>query len=70
MKYLVTYQLTGLEFLHNQSCKYFDDKKEAVEYYKELKSDRFYTDVKFIAIKSKETSSKKLIIVDIFKKGN
>lgn len=68
MKYLVTYQLSGLEFLHSQQCKYFSDKKEAIEYYKDLKSDHFYTYVKFIAIKSKETTSKKIVIVDIFKK--
>lgn len=70
MKYLVTYQLTGLEFLESEQCKYFDDKNEAIKFYNELKSDHFYTDVKFIAIKSKETKTKKVIIVDIFKKGN
>lgn len=70
MKYLVTYQLTGLEFLESEHCKYFDDKNEAIKLYKDLKSDHFYTDVKFITIKSKEAKTKKVIIVDIFKKGN
>ena len=69
MKYLVTYQLTGLEFLDSEQCKYFNDKYKAIEFYKELKHDHFYTDVKFIAIKSKETKTNKVIIVDIFKKG-
>ena len=68
MKYLVTYQLTGLEFLETKSCQYFDDKKKAMEFYNELKKDYFYTDVKFIAINSKQTKSKKIVIVDIFKK--
>lgn len=70
MKYLVTYQLTGLEFLESECCKYFDDQKTAIDFYKELKNDHFYTNVKFLMIKSKETKSKKVIIVDIFKKDN
>ena len=68
MKYLVTYQLIGLEFLETKSCQYFDDKKKAMKFYNKLKKDYFYTDVKFIAINSKQTKSKKIVIVDIFKK--
>lgn len=67
MKYLVTYQLTGLEFLESEQCKYFTDKKSAIDYYKELKSDHFYTDVKFVTLKEKP--AKKIIIIDVVKRG-
>ena len=70
MKYLVTYQLTGLEFLKSECCNYFDEQKTAIDFYKELKKDHFFTNVKFLMIKSKETKSKKIIVVDIFKKDN
>ena len=68
MKYLVPYQLTGLEFLESEQCQYFTDKTKALDFYNELKSDHFYTDVKFITIKSKEIKTNKIIIVDIFNK--
>ena len=67
MKYLVTWQLKDININNLSTCRFYSDKKQALSDYMDFKNNEFFTNVHFIKVN--EPKAKKMIIIDVIRKG-